>query len=249
MPFVTTGALRKLAPNAKRDIINGIVGPLNKYMPQYGINQPLRVAHFLSQAAHEAAGFKTLTEYASGAAYEGRRDLGNTQPGDGRRFKGRGIFQLTGRANYRIMGKRLGLDLEGNPELAADPTISVRIACEYWQTRNLNAYADADDVNGITRKINGGYNGLADRKRYLAKAKELFKAPLPPDVDANAPEPAPKGKVPAPKTTGTVAGAGTAVVVAKQSGMSWTDALSIGVGVVIFAVLVFVIVKALRGKE
>ncbi len=110
-------------------------------------------------------------EYASGDAYNGRADLGNTQPGDGPRFKGRGLIQLTGRSNYRQYGELLKLDLVGDPKLAADPVISLRIACTFWQQHDLNPLADADDIITITRRINGGLNGLNSRRAYLRAAK------------------------------------------------------------------------------
>lgn len=166
--------LRTLCPGSKEHIIEGVAKYFNQYATQYGITTPLRICHFFAQAAHESAGFRTLEEYASGAAYEGRKDLGNVRPGDGRRYKGRGIFQLTGRANYTKFGKILGLDLVGNPELAEQPEVSVRTALEYWKSRNINLNADKDDVVGATKKINGGKNGLADRRNYLRKCKEIY---------------------------------------------------------------------------
>jgi putative chitinase len=134
----------------------------------------LRLAHWLAQCAHECDGFRALTEYASGAAYEGRADLGNTQPGDGPRFRGRGLIQLTGRANYAAAGLALGVDLLSAPEVAAQPAMAVRTACWFWQTHGLNPLADADNVEAITRRINGGVNGIADRKARLAVAKGLL---------------------------------------------------------------------------
>lgn len=169
---ITPELLKKIEPSALTSIANAVAGPLSKHMTVYQIDTPFRAAHFLAQAAHESAHFRTLHEYASGAAYEGRKDLGNVMRGDGRRYKGRGIFQLTGRANYRAYGKAIGLDLENNPELAADPEVSVRVACEYWKKKGLNGWADRDDINEITRRINGGYNGLADRKACLIRAKK-----------------------------------------------------------------------------
>lgn len=145
------------------------------HMASYGIlDTPLRLAHFMAQVAHESGGFRYMEEIASGSAYEGRADLGNTQPGDGRLFKGRGPIQLTGRANYRLFGRELGIDFEQHPEIVALPSIGLLVACHYWQKRGLNALADADDVLAITKRINGGQNGLDDRKAYLAKAKALF---------------------------------------------------------------------------
>lgn len=168
--------IKKIAPNSKEEIIGPLVGYLNKYMPdeKYQVNTYLRVCHFLAQAAHEAASFRTLREYASGAAYEGRKDLGNVKPGDGVRYKGRGIFQLTGRANYRRIGELIGMDLENNPELAESPEVSVLTALEYWKSRSLNIYADRDDVRTITFRINGGYNGFDDRKKYLERCKQVI---------------------------------------------------------------------------
>jgi putative chitinase len=103
--------------------------------------------------------------------YGGRADLGNTQAGDGARFIGRGFLQITGRANYREMGERIGVDLEAEPELAARPDIAVRAACAYWTSRNLNAACDAGRFLQVTRKINGAAIGYADRVAWLQKAK------------------------------------------------------------------------------
>lgn len=138
------------------------------------MESPLRLAHFMAQLAHESGGFRYMEEIASGAAYEGRRDLGNIFPGDGKRYKGRGPIQLTGRNNYRDFGRALGIDFESHPEIVALPSIGLMVACRFWTDRKLNSLADADDIQGITRRINGGLNGLADRKGYVAKAKELL---------------------------------------------------------------------------
>lgn len=137
---------------------------------------PLQKAHFLAQVAHESDGFKTATEYASGRAYEGRKDLGNTQPGDGVRFKGRGLIQITGRANYAEYSR----DVYGDDRCVRDPTRlaglpdAVLAAGWYWACKGINKLADADDVVAVTRRINGGTNGLADRREWLAKAKRLM---------------------------------------------------------------------------
>lgn len=172
--MITRQHLKQIAPTSSDRIINDLEKYLNQYLHKYEVNSHLRLVHFLAQAAHESASFRTLEEYASGAAYEGRKDLGNVNKGDGVRYKGRGIFQLTGRANYRDMGKKLGLDLEGNPELAETPEVSVLTALEYWKSRGLNKFADADDVTTITKRINGGFNGFEDRKKYLSKAKAII---------------------------------------------------------------------------
>jgi len=175
--MITADILKRLCPSSKQAIVDGVVLYFNKYADEYEISNELRVCHFLAQAAHESAHFMTLEEYASGDEYEGRSDLGNTQPGDGQRYKGRGIFQLTGRANYVTYGNKLGVDLVNDPPLAATPEISVRTAMEYWKTRGLNAFADANDIITITRRINGGTNGLDDRRSYLAKIQRILKDP------------------------------------------------------------------------
>lgn len=147
----------------------------NVHFRTYGIIETgLRLAHFMGQCAHESGGFRYMEEIASGQAYEGRADLGNTQPGDGRRYKGRGPIQLTGRANYRAFGREVGIDFEAHPEIVAFPSIGLMAAVRYWNSRGLNALADADDLVGITRKINGGQNGLDDRRQRTALAKGLI---------------------------------------------------------------------------
>lgn len=153
------------------EIIEGISPILASTLDEYGINTRLRIAHFLGQCCHEAAGFRTTEEFGSGRYLEGRRDLGNIKKGDGPRYKGRGLIQLTGRANYRDVGKALGVDLEDNPLLAEEPQLSLKIACEYWKRRKINPDCDRDDIIAVTKKINGGLNGLEDRRRYTAKAK------------------------------------------------------------------------------
>jgi putative chitinase len=153
--------------------------PLQLKMSDYEINTSLRKAHFLAQLAHESMEFIYSEEIASGAAYEGRKDLGNTQKGDGVRFKGRGLIQITGRTNYTNYGKYRGKDyLTGdNPKLlSTDPETAVDCSCWFWKTRKLNELADIDDVRAITKKINGGLNGFEDRKQKLARAKYFLVA-------------------------------------------------------------------------
>jgi len=171
---ITPQILLGIAPQGNRQLIEGITPFLNQYLPQYGIDTLLRLDHFIGQAAEETAGFRVLVEYASGNEYEGRTDLGNTQPGDGPRFKGRGIFQLTGRFNYAKMSSKLNVDLVNNPELAATPEIAVRTACEYWTSHGLSELADNDDLEGITRRINGGTNGINDRELFTDRADNVF---------------------------------------------------------------------------
>jgi predicted chitinase len=139
-------------------------------MLEFSITSQARAKMFLAQVLHESAGLRFFEEIASGAAYEGRcHDLGNCQLGDGRRFKGRGPIQLTGRANYRWAAKRLGLALEQHPELAAQHAIGWRIAGLYWKAKGLNELADRGDFLAITKGINGGTNGLASRELFLRR--------------------------------------------------------------------------------
>jgi putative chitinase len=156
---------------AQRRIVAAISGSFAQVLDSYEINTPLRIAHFMGQVTHECAGFRTTEEFASGEAYENRKDLGNVKKGDGPRFKGRGLLQLTGRANYRDMGKTLKLPLEDEPKLASDPVTSLNIACEYWKKRKINTPADSDDLKKVTKLVNGGFNGLEDRRDFLRKAK------------------------------------------------------------------------------
>lgn len=172
---ITPDLLKKIAGGS---VNSKVVEGLSKYLPQileeYDINTKLRVAHFLAQIAHESDHFRTLEEYASGSSYEGRRDLGNTKRGDGRKYKGRGPIQITGRFNYIKYGKLLGIDLESDPEQAATPEIGSEIAAAFWSENNLNEWADKDDVRRITRRINGGYNGLESRMEMLERAKKYL---------------------------------------------------------------------------
>lgn len=158
--------------------------PLEDACIRFGIVTPLEKAHFLAQVAHESDGFNTATEYASGAAYEGRKDLGNTHPGDGRRFKGRGLIQNTGRANYRTYSlwkygdERVVL----NPGMLAELPDAADVAGWYWTVARpkIPGMARADDVLGVSKAINGVNratgepNGMPDRREKLAQAKKLF---------------------------------------------------------------------------
>jgi predicted chitinase/lysophospholipase L1-like esterase len=167
---VTVDELRRIAPNLTRERAEEIVPHLNSAMREAGITTERQRAAFIAQLSAESGGFRWFEELASGDAYEGRRGLGNTEPGDGRRYKGRGPIQLTGRANYRAAGRALGLDLENNPELVATPEVGFRVAAWFWRSRGLNEIAERGDFREVTRRINGGYNGLAARTAYYDRA-------------------------------------------------------------------------------
>ncbi len=176
-PGISLDQLRRIMPTLPVATATNYLSPLNAAMTYGSITTCARRAAFLAQLAHESAGLYYMEEIASGADYEGRTDLGNTQPGDGRRYKGRGPIQLNGRANYRSAGRALGVDLEGNPTLAATPQWGFKVATWYWTTRNLNSFADQNTqsaFDSITYRINGGYNGKADRDNYWRRARSML---------------------------------------------------------------------------
>jgi len=158
---------------------------LNAAMRASGIGTTaLRTAAFVAQLAHESGEFRWMEEIwgptPAQLRYEPPNDLakrlGNTEPGDGKRFKGRGPIQITGRFNYAKYGKLLGRDLVAEPALAAAPEVAFATAGLFWQSNGLNELADAEDFVKITRRINGGTNGLADRQMYYARAKAVLAA-------------------------------------------------------------------------
>ena len=164
------------------------LGPLNDAMVAHQIDANLqRAAAFVAQLGHESGELQFLEELWGPTTAQQRyeppsdlaRKLGNTQPGDGRRFKGRGPIQITGRANYARYGELLGLDLVGQPEQAADPVVGFQIAGLFWGRNGLNALADAGQFDEITRRINGGQNGADDRWRLYRLALEVLRGSLP----------------------------------------------------------------------
>jgi predicted chitinase len=183
-PLISVDELRRLMPNLSLGKAGFYAPFLNAAMLEQDITSKRRRCAFLAQLAHESAQLRYMEEIASGSAYEGRADLGNVRPGDGRKFKGRGPIQLTGRANYRTFGRLLGLDLENKPELASKPENGFRIAALFWKRKGLNELADQLTMKGdkaervtfieITKRINGGDNGLSDRLNYFRIAKQVL---------------------------------------------------------------------------
>lgn len=175
--MIELAQLKGICPTQQSSVLTTFIEPLNTYMPKYGIDSILRIQHFISQGAHETCNFQFLKELASGKAYEGRKDLGNIQPGDGVKFKGRGIFQTTGRINYKLVSEHIFGDdrLLDHPELLEQPVNAVISACYYWQSHNINSVADKDNILLVTKKINGGTNGLSDRTSKLLLAKKFIK--------------------------------------------------------------------------
>jgi putative chitinase len=179
---ITDAELRQIMPNlpeAKRDVYLPF---LVKAMVNCGISTPLSASAFLAQIAHESAELRFMQELWGPTAQQKKYDppsnvaksLGNTQPGDGYRYRGRGPIQITGRANYKKYGDLLGVDLVGNPDLAAQPEYAFQTAGLFWRMRGLNELADAEDLTTITKRINGGLTGLAERQRYYEVAKKAL---------------------------------------------------------------------------
>ncbi len=152
---------------------------LNHEMKAKGINTSLKKAHFLAQLCAESGSLKYAEELASGTDYEGRSDLGNTEFGDGKKFKGRGLIQITGRTNYTTFGTYCGEDLitGANHKKVAEPKYAVLSAIWYWSSRKLNQHADDDEFLEICYRVNGGFNGLQERAAYLKNGYQVFKIP------------------------------------------------------------------------
>ncbi len=169
--------LLQILPNAGRQA--GVFVPvLNAAMNRYGIVGAARVAAFIAQVGHESGQLRYVREIwgptAQQAGYEGRADLGNTVKGDGSKYRGRGLIQITGRANYAACGEALGLDLINKPELLELPQHAAMSAAWFWSTKGLNTLADLGEFVKITRRINGGVNGLADRQALYEKALKVL---------------------------------------------------------------------------
>lgn len=177
--LITVAQLAAVMPHgAAAGRLVPFLGPLNRGCREFDIMTPARLIGFLPELAHESGEFRYVREIADGSAYEGRRDLGNTQPGDGKRFCGRGLIQITGRANYARVGQALGIDCIAQPELLEFPENATRSACWFWRHGNgdLNPLADRGDWTLIRRRINGGLNGLDACRAYRERAKRVFAA-------------------------------------------------------------------------
>lgn len=186
---ITVKQLLAIMPNARSYIaknknfagysLESIVLRMNKYAKEFGIDSPQRWAHYLAQIAHESMELRYSEEIASGKAYDTGKlaiTLGNTPDadGDGQKFKGRGLIQLTGRANYEAYKKYCGFDVVKQPELLAMPVGAIRSSMWFWKTKGLNELADRNELTAITKRINGGTNGIEDRRKYLARAKRVL---------------------------------------------------------------------------
>ncbi|MNR09028.1 Chitinase class I [compost metagenome] len=174
---ITQQQLLQILPNARTQA--GVFVPvLNTAMQRYQIISAKRVAAFLAQIGHESGQLQYVREIwgptSAQRKYEGREDLGNTEKGDGSKYRGRGLIQITGRANYAACGEALGVDLISQPGLLELPQYAAMSAAWFWKQKGLNDLADQDQFNTITRRINGGLNGLKDRLDIWARARAVL---------------------------------------------------------------------------
>lgn len=167
---------RAHGPSGNVPLAQALGTALAAHLDSGEINTPMRVRHFLAQAACETWGFTRMKEVSDGSAYEGRASLGNTQPGDGLRFIGRGLLDTTGRWNYQHLHDLTGLDCIAHPEVLEMPDPAVQAAVSFWNSAGCNAAADANDIETVTRKINGGLNGLSDREIYFMRLAVIASA-------------------------------------------------------------------------
>ena len=180
--------LRQIMRHASQARLSEYLSPLNDVMQTFAIDNVRRASAFIAQLAHESGEFQFMEEIWGPTAAQQRyeppsdlaRKLGNTEPGDGKRFKGRGPIQITGRDNYKRYGSLMNKDLISEPQLAATPGVGFTTAALFWQKNGLNELADADNFRAITQRINGGQTGAADRERFYALAQTVLKDAFPP---------------------------------------------------------------------
>ncbi|MFD1613494.1 glycoside hydrolase family 19 protein [Gelatiniphilus marinus] len=204
--MITTNQMQTIIPDMNWKKAEFYLPHVNTVLPNFGIDTPLRKAHFLSQLAHESGGLKYNQENLNYSAkalrsvfgkyfktneiaeayarkpekianrvYGNRMGNGDEASGDGWKFRGRGLIQLTGKNNYQKFAHDHGVDCVNNPDLILDPELALTSACWFWKKNNINRYADDDDIHMVTKRINGGTNGLLHRQHYLDSFKRLYK--------------------------------------------------------------------------
>jgi putative chitinase len=191
---ITADILKSIAPGSKKTNykhLNGLALWMNHWFPTFDIDTPQEVRHIVSQLAHESDSFNAMEEYASGRAYEGRKDLGNVKAGDGIKFKGHGPLQITGRTNHHLMGVKAGAPLKfiNDPGLLATPEWGVWAACVFWTEKGLLDISNMPDdakiwskkldknlspLEYISWRVNGGFNGLASRIIFYERSKQVI---------------------------------------------------------------------------
>lgn len=164
-------SLQRVAPHLTTAQAKSLARDLGQAMVDFNITTKKRATFFIAQIAHESGGFRFREEIASGAAYEGRRDLGNVFLGDGVRYKGRTFIQITGRTNYVLVSKALGVDFVKHPTWLAHQQYAAKGAAWWFASHGCNALCDKNDFLSLTHRINGGFNGLAERQAYLRRAR------------------------------------------------------------------------------
>lgn len=193
-------------PGAKPDIVDALVNSIDLLANEYGIDTPLKMAHFLAQTAHESGGFRLMEENLNYSAdrlmavfpkyfrnvdarsyhrqpekianrvYANRMGNGDEASGDGYNFRGRGLIQLTGRNNYTLFAEDNNLDLDMAVDYLTSPEGAVASAGWFWNKNDINELAEEDDVPAVTKRINGGHHGLEERRKYTAKFKDILGA-------------------------------------------------------------------------
>jgi putative chitinase len=204
--MITEEQIKHGYPSADSDIVGALVGSLDMFAEKYGLNTPLRLAHFLAQTAHESGGFRAVVENLNYSAeslakvfpkyfkdvdpndyarqpekianrvYGGRMGNGDESTGDGFRYRGRGLIQLTGKNNYSAMAADMGVSVEECAEYLETPEGACESAAWFWNKNGLNALADSDDVVAVTKRINGGTIGLEDRQKHTEEFKQILGA-------------------------------------------------------------------------
>jgi putative chitinase len=174
-PALTAQQLQAIMPKLDAARASSFAKPLGDAMKEFEINTPKRRAAFLAQVASESNELTFLEQLMGNpAADDGRADLGNTVPGDGRKYKGRGPLMVAGRANYKAAGQALKVDLLDKPELMAKPEVGSRAAAWYWKVNGLNELADRGDIRAMTRKVHGDLAYLDARAKFYKQAKAVF---------------------------------------------------------------------------
>jgi putative chitinase len=202
--MITKDQLKSNFPHAREDILNSIVENMSELGDKYDINTPIRLAHFLAQTAHESGGFRVIeenlnysaeglerifakyfreldaSEYAhkpemiANVVYANRMGNGDTESGDGYRFRGRGLIQLTGRDNYSAMASDLEVQVDDIVGYLATADGALESAAWFWQKNGINQIADNDDVVSVTKKVNGGTIGLEERQKHTEDLKQIL---------------------------------------------------------------------------
>jgi putative chitinase len=202
--MLTEEVVKKHYPSSKPDVVAALVSSLNTLAEKYGLSSPLRLAHFLAQTAHESGGFRLIEENLNYSAdglmkifpkyfkdkdpqayhrqpekianvvYASRMGNGDTASGEGYKFRGRGLIQLTGKNNYSALANDLGVSIDETVAYLATPEGAVESAAWFWNKNGLNALADKDDVTAVTKKINGGTIGLEDRMKHTEDFKQIL---------------------------------------------------------------------------